>query len=114
MSYGFASIRKEQFPQQRLDQQAWFRLIGEIPELRRVDTLEAIHPLTKSKMLFRVNGAEMIQGGARVGLFVWQDGEIRVDGPYSMFPVAQRIAQALGAQVVDDCGEELLEVPDDD
>ena len=114
MAYGFASIRKQKFPEERLDQQAWFRLIGEIPQLRRVDTIEGIHPLTKSKILIRVNGAEMIQDGARVGLFVWQDGQICVDGPHSMFPMAQRIAQALGAQVVDECGEELLKVPDED
>ena len=62
----------------------------------------------------RVNGAEMIQDGARVGLFVWQDGEICVDGPYSMFQMAQHIAQALGARIVDDCGDELVKVPDDD
>jgi hypothetical protein len=114
MSYGFASIRKEKFPDELLDQQNWFQVVGEIPELRRVDTVEAIHPLTKSKMLMRVCGAELVKDRVRVGLFVWQNGEIFVDGPYSMFPMAQRIAQAMGARVVDDCGDELLKAPDDD
>ena len=114
MSCGFAAIRKEKFPDELLDQQRWFSLISEIPELRRVDTVEGRNPLTKGKMLIPVNGAELIRDGARVGLFVWQRGKICVDGPYSMFPMAQRIAQALEARVFDDdTGEELLEVPDD-
>ena len=112
MASVFANIRKEN-PDESIDQQTWSGLIGEISGLRRIDTVEGIHPLTKSKILIRLIGAEMIQDGARVGLFFWQDGEICVDGPYSMFPMAQRIAQALGARVVDDSGDELLEVPDD-
>ena len=66
-------------------------------------------------MRIQVNGAELIRDGSRVGLFVWQNGKICVDGPYSMFPMAQRIARALGARVFDDdTGDELLEVPDED
>jgi hypothetical protein len=114
MSYGFASIHPEKFPDDRLDQQQWFGLIGTIPELRRVDSIELVIPFLGGKVQMRVDGAELIRDGSRVGLFVWQNGKICVDGPHSMFPMAQRIAQALGAHVFDDdTGEELLEVPND-
>jgi hypothetical protein len=79
VSYGFASIRREKFPDDRLDQQQWFALIGAIPELRRVDSVEAVNPFTKSKIRMHVDGAEFIRAGSRVGLFVWQDGKICVD-----------------------------------
>ena len=114
MAHGFAFIRKEKFPDELLDRQRWLGLINEIPELRLVETVEGINPLTRSKMIMRVDGAELICQGTRVGLFVWRNGEIAVDGLYSMFPMAQRIAQELGARVVDDAGDELLNVPDDD
>ncbi len=115
MSYGFASIHPENFPDDRLDQQWWFALIATLPELRRIDSLEVVIPFLGGKVRVRVDGAELIRDGSRVGLFVWQNGKICVDGPYSMFPMAQRIAQALGARVFDDdSGEELLEVPDDE
>lgn len=36
---GFVTIRKEGFPKQWLDQQRWRSLIGEFPELRRMEFL---------------------------------------------------------------------------
>ena len=36
---GFATIRKEGFPKQWVDRQRWRSLIGEFPELRRMEFL---------------------------------------------------------------------------
>jgi len=38
--FGFATIRKEEFPNQQLDRVRWRSLIGEFPELRRIDFLD--------------------------------------------------------------------------
>ncbi len=56
----------------------------------------------------------MVQDGVAVGFFIFEQGQIYVDGPYSMFDLANCIADILDAKVFDDAGDELVEVPHDD
>jgi hypothetical protein len=81
---GFATIRKEGFPKQRLDQQRWRSLIGEFPELRRIQFIAV-----GSERVAAPDSAELIEDGAAVGAFIWDNGQIYVDGPYSIFPLAK-------------------------
>lgn len=105
---GFATIRKDGFPDEQLDRKRWLALIGEFPELRRVDTL------TLGSERYDITGsAELLQDGERIGMFIWERGQIYVDGPYSMIELARTIAEILDAQVFDDAGDEMLEVPVD-
>jgi len=53
MSYGFAAIHPEKFPDERLDQQQWFALIGTIPELRRIDSIERVIPSLGARCGYR-------------------------------------------------------------
>ena len=103
---GFATIRKDSFPKEALDRQRWRSLIGEFPELRRLEFLKI-----GSESYPAPDSAELIKDGEVVGLFVWENGQIYVDGPYSMFPLAKGIAEILDARVFDDTGEEMLETP---
>lgn len=107
---GFATIRKEEFPDEHLDCERWRSLIGEFPELRRVDVL------TLASSVYDVpDSAELLdEAGGRVGMFIWENGQIYVDGPYSMFPLAKCIADILDAYVFDDAGDEMVEVPEDE
>jgi hypothetical protein len=107
--FGFASIQKENFPDELIDKQRWFRLVGQIPELRPIDVLHLQNPFTGERISVQVDGAELIRDGQREGVFLWEKGEIFVDGPESMLPWAQRIARALGARVFDDIGDEFFE-----
>jgi hypothetical protein len=52
-----------------------------------------------------------MEGDEVVGCFIWDNGQIYVDGPYSMFPLAKAIAEILDANVYDDCGDEIVEMP---
>ena len=84
-------------------------LIGEFPELRRIDSLSV-----GSRVLRIPDSAELVdESGKAIGVFVWENGQIYVDGPYSMFSVAKCIADILDAYVFDDAGDELMEVPDE-
>ena len=106
---GFAAIRKDGFPDEQLDRKRWLALIGEFTELRRVDTL------TVGSERYDYSGsAELLRNGERVGMFIWERGQVCVDGPYSMFTLAQTIAEILDARVFDVAGDEMLEVPADD
>ena len=106
---GFATIRKEGFPKQWLDQKRWRSLIGEFPELRCVGFL-AVGP----DRIPTPDSAELMEHGAVVGAFIWDNGQIYVDGPYSMFPLAKIIADILDASVYDDVGDEMIEMPVED
>lgn len=106
---GFATIRKESFPQDWLDQQRWRSLIGEFPELRHMEFLSV-----GSERIPAPDSAELVEDGTAVGAFIWADGQIYVDGPYSMFPLAKGIADILDASVYDDVGDEILEMPAED
>lgn len=107
---GFAAIRMPGYPGEHLDRVRWRSLIGEFPELRRIDSMtigDRIYPVPDS--------AEMIDGdGNWTGVFVWQGGQIYVDGPHSMLPLARGIAEILDAYVVDDAGDEIMEISDDE
>jgi hypothetical protein len=103
---GFASIRKEGFPKQRLDQQRWRSLIGEFPELRRIEFLTS-----GADRIPAPDSAELMAEGEVVGAFIWDNGQIYVDGPYSMFPLAKGIADILDVGIYDECGDEMLESP---
>ena len=107
---GFAAIRKPGFPGEHLDRVRWRSLIGEFPELRRIESMTVggrIYPIPDS--------AEVIDGdGNPTGVFVWESGQIYVDGPYSMIQLARGIAEILDAYVVDDAGDEIMAVPDDE
>jgi hypothetical protein len=105
---GFATIRKEEFPKQRLDQQRWRSLIGEFPELRRLEFVSV-----GSRQIATPDSAELLDGDQVVGSFIWESGQIYVDGPYSMFPLAKCIADILDAGVYDDAGDEILDVPEE-
>lgn len=107
---GFASIRKESFPEELIDKAQWLTLIAQIPELRLIHVRHLRDPFTGQPFLLRSDAtAELIQHGKSVGVFAWAEGEIWVDGTFSMLDLARRIADALGAGVVDDHGEELLD-----
>jgi hypothetical protein len=107
---GFATIRKDGFPKEWLDQQRWRSLIGEFPELKRIETI-SIGPQTH----LVPESAEMVdEAGQRIGVFLWENGQIYVDGPFSMFPLAKGIAEILDAYVFNDAGDEMLEVPEDE
>ena len=107
---GFASIRKDGFPDERLDQQRWRSLIGEFPELRKTESLTV-----GTEKFIAPDSAELVDdAGLRVGVFIWENGQIFVDGPYSMFPLAKGIAEILDAYVFDDSGDEMVEVPEDE
>ncbi len=101
---GFATIRKEE----RLDQQRWRSLIGEFPELRRTEFIAA-----GSDRIPAPDSAELLEDGEVVGVFIWDAGQIYVDGPYSMFSLARCIADILDAGVYDDAGDEILEMPEE-
>jgi hypothetical protein len=103
---GFATIRKDGFPKQRLDQQRWRSLIGEFPELRPMEFLTV-----GSDRIPAPDSAELLEDGDVVGVFIWDGGQIYVDGPYSMFPLAKGIADILDGGVYDDAGDEMLEMP---
>jgi hypothetical protein len=105
---GFATIRKEGFPKEWLDQQRWHSLIGEFPELRRIDFL-----IIGSERIPTPDSAELIEHGTVVGAFIWDNGQIYIDGPYSMFPLAKGIADILDASVYDDVGDEIFEMPEE-
>jgi hypothetical protein len=106
---GFATIRKDGFPDEHLDQERWRSLIGEFPELRRIDSISVAGERHATP-----DSAEVVDdAGQRVGFFVWDQGQIYVDGPYSMFPFAKCIADILDAFVIDDSGDEMVEVPED-
>src|SRR5688500_11491179 len=96
---GFATIRNDDFPRKWLDRQRWSSLIGEFPELRRIEFLEL-----GSKTYPAPDSAEFLEDGKVVGRFIWENGQIYVDGPYSMFPLAKGIAEILDAAVFDDTG----------
>jgi hypothetical protein len=104
---GFATIRKDDFPKHWLDQQRWRSLIGEFPELRRMEFLAV-----DSERI--PDSAELLENGEVVGAFIWDNGQIWVDGPYSMFPLAKGIAEILDASVYDDVGDEMVEAPAED
>jgi hypothetical protein len=106
---GFATIRKEGFPEEWLDQQRWRTLIGEFPELRPMEFLAAGSDYAPTP-----DSAELIENGQTIGAFIWENGQIYVDGPYSMFPLAKCIADILDASVYDDAGDEMFETPADD
>jgi hypothetical protein len=103
---GFATIRKDGFPKVALDRQRWRSLIGELPELRRLEFLTV-----GSERYPAPDSAELVEDGKVIGNFIWENGQIYVDGPYSMFPLAKGIADILDAYVFDDTGEEMLETP---
>jgi hypothetical protein len=106
---GFATIRKQDFPNDPLDQVRWRSLIGEFPELRRIDSLTL-----GGQEYATPDSAELIdETGKPIGLFVWENGQIYVDGPYSVFPLAKGIAEILEACVFDDAGDEMVEAPED-
>ena len=105
--FGFATIRKEEFPNQQLDRVRWRSLIGEFPELRRIDFLDLFDGRYQVP-----DSAELIENGQKVGLFLWENGQIYVDGPYSMFPLAKSIAEILDARVFDSYGDEMIEAPE--
>jgi hypothetical protein len=102
--FGFAVIRKPRFPEESLDVNKWRRFIRDTRELRPLDSLMILgqkHPIA--------DGAELIEEGNRVGVFVWEQGQIYVDGPNSMIPIANAIAKALDANLYDDSGEPMIE-----
>src|SRR5262245_33463674 len=101
---GFATIRKDSFPNESLDRDRWRRLIGEFPELRGLDRLNGYEV---------PDSAQWIEHGKVAGAFIWEKGQIYVDGPYSMFALAKRIADVLDARVIDDLGDEMLEAPEE-
>lgn len=105
---GFAAIRKEDFPRERLDQQRWRSLIGEFPELRRKEFV-----LVGSQQMATPDSAELVDGNQIIGSFIWDNGQIYVDGPYSMFPLAKCIADILDAGVYDDAGDEIFDLPEE-
>ncbi|PWU19004.1 MAG: hypothetical protein C5B50_07615 [Verrucomicrobia bacterium] len=105
---GFAVIRKEGFPKESLDRDRWRSLITEFPELKRIDSVELggqPYPVPDS--------AELLEEGKVVGGFIWEKGQIYVDGPRSMFPLAKGIAEILEAGVFDKYGDEIIELPED-
>ena len=106
---GFATIRKDGFPKERLDQQRWHSLIGEFPELRRMEFLTA-----GSERIPAPDSAHLVEDGKVTGAFIWDNGQIYVDGPHSMFPLAKGIAEILDASVYDDAGDEIVEIPTND
>jgi len=83
---GFATIRKEGFPKRQLDQQRWRSLVGEFPELRRMDFLAV-----GSERIPAPDSAELVEDDRVVGAFIWDNGQVYVDGPYTMFPLAKGI-----------------------
>ena len=105
--FGFATIRKEGFPNQQLDRVRWRSLIGEFPELRRIDFLDLYDGRYEVP-----DSAELIENGKKVGLFLWENGQIYVDGPYSMFALAKGIAGILDAKVFDSYGDEMIVAPE--
>ena len=105
---GFATIRKDGFPKESLDRERWRSLIGEFPELRRMEFLNV------GTERYRVpDSAELVEDGTAIGAFIWEKGQIYVDGPYSMFPLAKGIADILDAGVFDDEGNEMLQQPEE-
>jgi hypothetical protein len=105
---GFATIRKDDFPKEWLDRDRWRSLIGEFPELRRKD-----HMLIGGERYEVPDSAEFLENGEVVGAFIWENGQIYVDGPGSMFSLAKAIADILDARVLDDDGNEMLEPPEE-
>ncbi len=97
---GFATIRKDNFPREHLDRIRWIALIGEFHELRPID------PMVVDGSHYDITGsAEWTGEDGSPGMFIYEAGQIYVDGPNSMFPLAQCIAD------IDDAGDEMLEPP---
>lgn len=107
---GFAAIRKSGFPDDHLDRVRWRSLIGEFPELRRVESVTV-----SGRDIAVPDSAELVdESGQRVGLFVWEGGQIYVDGAPSILYLAKGIAEILDAEVYDDTGDEITEAPEED
>lgn len=105
---GFATIRKDGFPTESLDRDRWRSLIGEFPELRRINSLRV-----GSQQYAVPDSADYLENGAVVGSFIWESGQIYVDGPASMFSLAKGIAEILEARIFDNAGDEMLEPPEE-
>ena len=104
-----AVIAAREYPERHLDKAAWSAFRDAEPLLRRIDEIHEVNPFTKEPLVLSCPGsAEVVRGTEVVGLMIWEDGRILVDGdPEILTPLAIRCATALGAEVQDEDGAPL-------
>jgi hypothetical protein len=106
---GYGLITTRDWPDTRLDYAAWLAFRQSQPGFRPVEQLRLINPFTKEPFVVPSPGsADVIQDGTMHGRFIWEDGRILLDGdPDVLTPLARLCADALGAELQDEDGDDL-------
>jgi len=86
-------IRKQGFPNEGIEQKRWIAVIGEFPELTKIDMIK------KGAKRIDTDSSAMTSGGPSVGFFFFDSGQICVYGSPSILSLVKTVADKLDAQV---------------